>query len=209
MTFHDWARVELLSGSTEASAPYDGNCASGPGTSGYRMRRAARVVEIRIVEAAGQLRHTETAGVRRRRRADEEVRRALEVVAQAVRRTNRHAAVTGHVPRHPDPRRKVRPLVVQPGFAGRKTGIAGIQESGRRVPEDRARGAAAEVIEIEIGRSRCSGCAAPKKGSHRSPPFSVTRVPTRQVSWAYDAQIFLGQIEHAGPRMLEPGQSSR
>src|SRR5215510_15910933 len=115
------------------------------------MRRPAGEVAIWIVETTWQLRHTQTASERRRCRADEQVRRALEVVAETVRRTYRRSTIAGHVPRHPDARRNVAPLVVQAGLPGRKTGVAGIQKSRRRVAKDRARGALAEAIQIEVG----------------------------------------------------------
>ncbi len=172
------------------------------------MRRSTGEVAIRIVEAARQLGHTQPASERRRRRADEQVGRALEVVAEAVRGAHRRPAVAGHIPRHPDARRNVGPLVVQPRLAGRKIGVAGIQESRRRVAKDRARGALAEPVETEVGNrlvldARAEERLPPDPTVQRHAPADAPRVLGVQ------AEVVLLHVEDTGPRVLETGQPSR
>ena len=103
-----------------------------------------------LIEPSGRIFDERAVAERRRVRVDQVVLAVREVVGEPVGRTNRHAAVSGHVPREPDARREIPPLLVQPAPPRREARVAGIDETGRRVREHRALDVVPEVVEAEV-----------------------------------------------------------
>ena len=182
VTFHDWTRGELMSGSIAPNAPYGMNsvfafvtigCGSPPNCRYGIVEQPGRILDSVRLPNGGAV------------RVDDVVFRRREVVGEPVRGAHRRAAVAVHVPGKTHARREVQPLLVLAALPVRETRVARVDQPGGRVHEHRALHVVPEVVQAEVETAPFS-TFCPKYGSQRRPALtrhpaaSLARCPARR-----------------------------